>query len=164
MSHHFVRNAVLGSIDGGQAYMTFDEAVADFPSTHYNTKPANVPYSFWHLLEHIRICNFDILDYIQADTYHELAWPGDYWPAPDASTDEAGWNATVKAIRDDMAALRTLASDPNADFASIARHAHGNEQHTLLRQILVVTDHTAYHLGEFAILRQVLGLWPESHT
>lgn len=163
MSQEYIRNAALGSIDGGQAYMTFDEAVADFPAEHYNTRPTNVPYSLWHLLEHIRICNRDILQYLEGDTYIELAWPEEGWPAPDAETDEAGWNATIQAIRDDMAALRALAEAPDADFAALARHAEGNPKHTLLRQIVVVTDHNAYHLGEFAILRQVLGLWSASH-
>jgi len=158
------RAAVLGSIDGGQAYMPFREAIALFPPAHYNTKPTNVPYSFWHLLEHIRITARDILDYIQDPDYHACTWPVDYWPARDAVTDDAGWNATVEAIYGDLADLRAIANDPERDLASLARNAHGNDQHTLFREILVVTDHNAYHTGEFAILRAVMNLWPETHT
>lgn len=164
MDEHAVRNAALGSLDGGQAFMRFEDAVADFPPAHYNTKPSNVPYSFWHLLEHIRICNRDILDYVQNPEYRELAWPDECWPACNATADQAAWNATMAAIRDDIATLRGLVADPEGDLTRLALHANGNQKHTLLREILVVTDHTAYHLGEFAILRQMLGLWPASHT
>ncbi len=163
MNENAIRAAVLGAIDGGQASMTFEEAITLFPPAHYNTKPTNVPYSFWHVLEHIRITARDILDYVASPDYRELAWPGDYWPAQDAVTDEAGWNATVDAIYGDLADLRALANDPGRDLTSLARHAAGNEAHTLLRQLLVVAQHNAYHIGEFAILRQVMGLWPETH-
>ena len=159
-----IRTAALDAIDGGQASMTFDDAITLFPPAHYNTKPTNVPYSFWHLLEHIRITARDILDYIQDPDYREHTWPADYWPARDAVTDDASWNATVEAIYGDLADLRAIANDPESDLASLARNAHGNEQHTLLREILVVTDHNAYHTGEFAVLRGVMNLWPETHT
>ena len=163
MNESAIRNAVLGSLDGGQAYMTFDVAVADFPAKHYNTKPANVPYSFWHLLEHIRLCNRDILDYSVSPDYRELDWPSELWPAPDALADGAAWNATIAAIQADIATFRDLAANPGTDLTTLALHAGGNQKHTLIREILVATDHVAYHLGEFAILRQVLGLWPADH-
>lgn len=163
MDDSTIRSAVLGAIGGGQASMTFDDAIALFPPGHYNTKPPNVPYSFWHLLEHIRITAHDILDYIESPDYRELAWPAEYWPARDAVTNEAGWNATIEAIYRDLADLRAFANDPERDLTSLALNANGNEKHTLLRQVLVVTDHNAYHTGEFAILRQVMGLWPKTH-
>jgi hypothetical protein len=163
MTDDATRNALLGSIDGGQAAMTLDDAVAEFPPEHYNTRPPNLPYTFWHLLEHIRICAQDILDYAVGETYHELAWPEECWPAPDAEADAAAWQATIDGIHTVMAAFRALVEDPATDLSGIARHAGGNANHTLVREILVTTDHNAYHLGEFAILRQVESLWPEGH-
>ncbi len=164
MNETAIRNAIAGSIDGGQAYMTFDEAIAGFPPEHYNTRPTNVAYTFWHLLEHIRLTLMDIVDYTVGDAYHELEWPREYWPDADAEADDAMWNATIDGIREGMATLRRVASDPASDLAALARHAGGTEAHTILREILVVTDHNAYHTGEFAILRQVMGLWPEGHA
>lgn len=160
MNDTAVRNAALGNIAGGQAYMTLDDAIAEFPAEHYNTRPTNVPYTFWHILEHIRITSRDIVDYSVADTYREPEWPRDYWPAPDATADEAAWTATIDAIRDDLSTLRTMVENSGTDLGSLARHADGNQKHTLLREILVLTEHNAYHLGEFAILRQVMGVWP----
>jgi hypothetical protein len=163
MDEAALRNALLGSIDGGQAYMTFDEAIADFPPEHYNTRPANVPYTFWHLLEHIRLTALDIADYTVGETYEELEWPRDYWPDASATAGEDDWNATIAGFRETMATLRQLVTDPETDLTALARHAGGNEKHTIAREILVTTDHNAYHTGEFAILRQVMGIWPEGH-
>lgn len=163
MTDQVVRNALLGSIDGGQAFMTFDQAVAEFPTEHFNTRPLNLEYSFWHLLEHIRICNRDILDYIANPDYRELHWPDELWPAREANADAGMWMDTVQAIREDMASLREYVSKPESDLESLALHANGDTKHTLMREILVVTDHNAYHLGEFAILRHVMGLWSAGH-
>jgi len=164
MNERAVREAALGVIDGGQVSMTFDEAVADFPPTHYNTKPNNVPYSYWHLLEHMRITARDILDYVQSPAYQELAYPEDAWPARDATTDETGWGATIEEIRRDMATLRAIAAEPDRDLTGVVLHARGNPRHTLLREVLIAVEHNAYHTGEFAILRQVMGLWPDGHA
>ncbi|MCD4684620.1 MAG: DinB family protein [Anaerolineae bacterium] len=155
-----LRTQLVALLRGGQAYMPFDQAVADFPAEHINTKPPNTPYSFWHLLEHIRLAQWAILDYIRNSAYTAPAWPADYWPAQDATTDVAGWERTLDQFRADLNALVALVEDPATDLAAPLPHA---PQHNILREILVVADHNAYHTGELAILRQTLGLWPEGH-
>ena len=152
-----LRTQLVALLRGGQAYMPFDDAVADFPPEHINTRPPNVTYTFWHLLEHLRLAQGDILDYIRNPNYVTPQWPEDYWPAPDAETDIAGWKQTLQRFRDDLAALQAIVQDPATDLTAPLPHA---PQHNILREILVVADHNAYHTGEFAILRQVMGLWP----
>jgi hypothetical protein len=152
-----LRDELLHLLRGGNAHMSFDEAVADFPMDRINERPPNVPYSPWHLLEHLRRAQWDILDFTRNPQYQEMKWPDDYWPAPDATADEAAWNATLAAFRADLTAVEQIASDPQTDLA--ARIPHGTGQ-TVLREILLVPDHNAHHLGEFAILRQVMGTWP----
>lgn len=164
MDEQLVRQALIGTINGGQAFMTIDVAVSDFPSEHYNTQPPNVLYSFWAILEHIRLCSTDILDYIRNPDYRELEWPLELWPPAGSTADSAAWNATISAIHADLAEYRALVENSSSDLTSLALHADGNATHTLLREILVVLDHNAYHLGEFAILRQVMGLWPADHA
>jgi hypothetical protein len=156
-----LRTQLVALLKGGQAYMPFDHAVGNFPMDQINTRPTNVPYSFWHLLEHIRIAQRDILDYIRGDDYHELEWPEEYWPAKDADTNAEGWNRTVQQIRDDQTALITIVQDVSVDLTAPLSHA---PQHNVLREILVTVDHSAYHTGEFAALRGVMGLWPDDQA
>ena len=154
-----LREQLLALLRGGQAYMPFDQAVADFPTEHFNTRPPNVTYTFWHLLEHLRIAQYDILDYVRNPDYTTPNWPADYWPAPDAITDAAGWQATLDAFRADRLALEAIIQAPETDLTAPLPHA---PQHNILREILVVAEHNAYHTGEFAILRQVMGFWKKN--
>ena len=144
-----------------RGHMSLDEAVADFPVKHVNTKPPNVPYSFWHILEHIRITQWDLLEYVQNPKHVSPEWPEGYWPAPSARTDAAGWKRTIATIKRDLARLDTLLADPAVDvFAPVA---FANNK-SVLRCTFLVVDHNAYHLGEFAILREVTKLWPKTRT
>jgi hypothetical protein len=158
-----VRSALSRTSDGGHAHMRFAEAVANFPPEHYNTRPPHVSYSFWHLLEHIRICLERMIAYVEGGDFPKLEFPRDYWPAPDAVARAAEWDATVDAIQSGISTLHRWASDPGIDLAGVAHHAQGNEDQTRLYEMLDNAIHTSYHLGEFTILRQVLGLWPADH-
>ena len=140
-----------------QAHMTFEDAVANFPEAHINTRPSHVDYSFWHLLEHLRICQYDILDYIRNSAYQALKFPDGYWPAKEADTDLAGWQRTIDLFLADRQALVDIINDPETDFYTPI--PHGWDGHNILREILVVADHNAYHLGELGILRQGMNLW-----
>lgn len=162
MSETYLREALLASIDGGRAYMTFDEIVSDFPPAHYNTRPPNLSYSFWHLLEHIRICIDRMIDYVEGEEYPPLTWPQDFWPDPTSEANDLSWSSTISAIRSGIARMRVLATE--GDPGSLARHADGNQAHTLAHELIDVAEHNAYHLGEFAVLRQVMGIWPEDHA
>jgi len=153
-----LRQQLQALLEAEQAHMSFEHAVAGFPLAAINHKPPQVPYTFWHLLEHLRLCQRDILEFstLPADLYRWPNFPDDYWPAPTAETDAAGWQATIAAFLADRQALVDLVLDPAVDLN--AALVHGPE-YTVLREILVVADHNAYHLGEFAILRQTLGYW-----
>jgi hypothetical protein len=151
---------LLAILDSRDAHMTFDEAVADFPVDAINVRPPNVDYTPWHLLEHLRLTQLDILDYVRDPRYVAPEWPRDYWPAPNALAGPDEFAATVASFRADQASLRELVSDPATDpFAVIPR----SPGHTIAREIRIVADHNAYHIGEFAILRQIMGTWPSRH-
>ncbi len=151
-----LREQLLHLLRGGNAHMSFDDAVADFPPDAMNQQPPNVPYTPWHLLEHLRITQWDILDFIRNPNYREIAWPDDYWPAPDVQADAAAWDQTLAAFRADLKAIEDIASDPQTDLSATILHGDGQ---TILREILLVADHNAYHIGEFTILRQVMETW-----
>jgi hypothetical protein len=154
-----VRDHVIALLDGGQAHMSFEDAVANFPEAMINVKPTNVPYTFWHLIEHLRITQWDILDYSRNPNYKEISWPVDYWPERDAKTNMAGWQKTIDQFLADLAEMRAIVADPKTDLYAPIPHGYGG--HTILREALLMADHNAYHIGELGILRQVMDAWPK---
>ncbi len=157
MSDQHVRTQLVNLLTMQQAHMLFEDAVHAFPADFINVRPPGVEYTFWHLLEHLRICQWDILDYICNPSYRQLRFPDDLWPASQAGTNAGGWQQTVDQFLADRAALVNIVQDPRTDLYRPI--PHGYDGHTILREILIVADHNAYHVGELAILRQVAGCW-----
>lgn len=155
-SEDALREHLLSLLKGGNAHMTLDEAVRDFPVQRINENFPNGTYSAWGLLEHIRIAQWDILDFIRNPKYKEMNWPDDYWPKPGRKATAAGWDRTIALMQRDSKELQDVVRDPDTDL--YARIPHGSGQ-TVLREALLVADHNAYHLGEFAIMRQAMGTW-----
>jgi hypothetical protein len=156
MDDDTIREQLLFLLRGGGAHMPVEQVVADFPVEHYNSKAPNLTYSFWHLLEHMRIAQEDILEFIHNPDYMSPKWPEGYWPAEDARAGEAEWNATLEKIHSDIEGFKDFVEDPGIDLYAPLAHA---PDYNIFREILVVADHNAYHIGEFGILRQVMGLW-----
>lgn len=154
-----MREQLLALLQGGNAHMGFDKAVADFPGAFINHNPPRVTYTPWHLLEHMRLAQWDILEFIRNPVHVSPPWPEGYWPAPEAQANESQWEQTLAAFRADLKALQELVIDRAVDLFAPIPHA---PNYTVFREILVVADHNAYHTGEFAILRQVMGTWPAS--
>jgi hypothetical protein len=152
-----LRRQLVDLVDARGAHMPFDAAVADFPATGMNVTVPNGVYTPWHLLEHIRFAQADVLDYIRNRSYLAPTWPDNYWPARDAEATSADFVETIERFRSDRDALRQLIADPATDLLA---PIPGTPGHTIVRQIRIVGAHNAYHLGEFAILRQVMGTWP----
>ena len=157
MNDEYLREELVNALAKRQAHQLFDQVVQDFPEAHFNTRPENVPYTFWHLLEHIRITQLDILDYIGNPNYQYPTFPDDYWPDLNLEADDTMWNVTISGIRVDLQSLINIVNDPARDLC--AQIPHGQRGHTILRDILVVAAHNSYHIGEFGILRGTLGLW-----
>ena len=153
------REHVATRLTGEDAHLTLEQAVADFPLDQINTQPPNVPYTFWAILEHIRIAQWDILEYTKSPTTHVTPpWPEGHWPEPGYAATPDEWNATLDAIRVGIVEGQAMARDPHVDlFAPL----DGAPTHSAVRELLLLGDHNSYHLGEFAILRQTMDLWPE---
>ena len=152
-----LRAQLAAILDWQDAHATFDAAVADVPPEMRGRQAAGLPYSPWQLVGHLRITQWDILDFCRNPDYREIHWPDDYWPpsaeppAPDA------WDESIRGYRADRESLKTLATDPDVDL--FARIPHGSGQ-TYLRELLLVADHTAYHVGQIVAVRRLLGIWP----
>lgn len=155
-----LRQQLAQNLRAGNAHLSFEDAVAEFPEAHINTRPEHVEYTFWHLVEHLRLTQADILRYVTDPGYQEMAWPRDYWPAKDAEATQADWDASVQGFLQDREALTRMVEDERYD---ILMPAPSNAEHTLLREVLIIVDHNAYHVGELAVLRQVADAWGPGH-
>jgi DinB superfamily len=156
-----LREQLIGLLRGGNAHMSFAEAVADFPEAHINTRPPRVDYTFWHLIEHLRITQADILDYLTNADYQEPEWPQEYWPARAEMATKRDWDASVEAFQGDLEAIVAIVADEGTDLFSTVP---SNREHTILREALIVADHNAYHIGELGILRQIENAWGAGHA
>jgi hypothetical protein len=149
---HVVRHVdKLLRMDG--AHLTLAEAVSNFPIELRGAKPNGAPHSAWELLEHMRLAQADILDFSRNPHYEEKTFPDDYWPPTPAPPNDEAWDASVHKFERDLKEIQTLIADPANDL--LAKIPHGEGQ-TLLREALVVADHSAYHLGQLMFLRKML--------
>ena len=138
------------------AHVSFDTAVADLEPGLRGSAPAGLPYSPWQLVEHIRLTQEDILDFCRNPGYQEREWPGAYWPVAAAPPSVEAWDASIRGYRRDRDALSALAAEESIRLEGTIPHGSGQ---TYLRELLLVADHTAYHLGELIVVRRLLGAW-----
>ena len=148
-----LREHLLYLLRGGGAHIGFDEVVDNFPEELYNARGAGVDYTPWQLLEHMRIAQWDILEFSRSAAHVSPKWPEGYWPDRALHADAEKWRASVEAFRADLRAMEGLVADSSNDL--YAPLAHGTGQ-TLLREALLVADHNAYHLGALVMLRNSL--------
>ncbi len=159
MNDAALREHVLYLLDGGGAHLDFEKAVAELPVELRGAKAANIPHSPWRLIEHMRICQWDILEFSTNPDHVSPDFPNGYWPDSDAQPDDLAWDKSLSQFRDDLEAMRQLVRAESTDL--FGKIPHGDGQ-TILREALLVADHNAYHLGELVIVRRALGAWPDN--
>jgi uncharacterized damage-inducible protein DinB len=156
-----LRQHLLYLLKGGGAHVDFETAIADLPAGRRGSKPKAYPHTPWQLLEHMRIAQWDILEFSRSADHVSPAFPEGYWPKSDAPRDRAAWDNSVQAFRKDLEAMQNLVADPATDLFAPIPHGEGQ---TILREALLVADHNAYHLGQLVMLRRLLGVWPDSSS
>jgi uncharacterized damage-inducible protein DinB len=143
-------------VDWEEAHVGFDKAVKGVPPRLRGAVPDGWAFSLWQLVEHLRIAQADILEFCRNAKYKAKKWPDDYWPKSPAPPGGAAWTSSIAEFRRERKEFQRLAADPAIDlFATIP---HGTGQ-TYLREILLVADHTSYHVGQIVALRRQLGIW-----
>jgi hypothetical protein len=151
-----LRKHLLELLDGEHAHASFDDVVADFPAPLRGEIPKGLPHSAWMLLEHMRMAQWDILDFSRNSKYKAMKWPQDYWPKTPAPPGATAWEKSVKSFRDDLDSMKKLVSGPKTDlFAKIP----WGEGQTVLREALLIADHNSHHLGQLIDVRRLLGIW-----
>jgi hypothetical protein len=142
----------------GNAHVSFEKSVAALPKALRTRTPESLPYSIWQLVEHIRITQWDIVEFCSSATHESPPWPKGYWPEsiPEEVSDDA-WKKSLTQIGDDRARFLKLIEDADRDL--LEPFAHGDGQN-LFREALLIADHNAYHVGEIIVVRRLLGDWP----
>lgn len=151
-----LREHLLKLLTAEQAHAGFEAAVKNFPVELRGRRPAGAEHSAWELVEHLRIAQWDILDFSRNPDYKQQPWPSSYWPATAEPPDDKAWDRSVRAFRKDLKTFCALIADPGTDL--YAKIPHGDGQ-TILREALLIADHNAYHVGQLILVRKQLGAW-----
>ena len=148
-----LRDHLLSLLSEGNAHISFDDFIKDFPAGFCGKKIEGLPYTAWQVLEHMRIAQGDILEFCRNAKHVSPKWPKGYWPGQEDLGDEKLWRASVKKFRDDLTQMEALITDPSTDL--FAKIPHGDGQ-TILREALLAADHNAYHLGVLLAMSRML--------
>ena len=156
LSEHLIR-----LLDWEAAHANFSTILSHWPKDLRGVKPAGCPHTAWQLLEHLRICQWDILEFSRDPNHVSPDFPTGYWPKEDSPPSDAAWDDSLAHVRDDLDALKRLLADPAVDLCAPIAHGEGQ---TLLREALLVADHNSHHLGQLILLRRLLGDWPAGRS
>ena len=148
-----LRDHLLSLLRNGNAHISFEDFVADFPVRTCGRTIEGLPYTPWQVLEHIRIAQCDILEFCRDAEHVSPKWPEGYWPKPDNLGNEELWKETVEKFRRDLKQMEALVANPSTDL--FAKIPHGSGQ-TILREALLVADHNAYHLGTLVVMSRMV--------
>jgi hypothetical protein len=151
-----LRQHLVKLLNGGEAHADFEHGIADFPAELRGKIPKWAEHSPWQELEHLRLAQWDILDFSRNPNYKALDWPKDYWPETEAPPDAKAWDRSINAFCEDQKEFIAMIEDEKTDL--FAKIPHGEGQ-TILREALVLADHNSYHLGQIVLLRRLLGAW-----
>jgi hypothetical protein len=151
-----LREQLLALLESSDAHLSLEDVLADWPARLRGSKPAGAAHTAWQLLEHIRIAQWDILEFCRNPQHVSPEFPGQYWPPTEAPPDDAVWEQTLAAVRADLRAMQALLADPKNDLFARINHPQAETKHTLLREALLLADHNSYHLGQLVLLRRML--------
>jgi hypothetical protein len=151
-----LRDHLLELLKGGHAHANFDKAIAGLPVNLRGARAPKLPHTVWQLVEHLRIAQWDILEFSRDEKHVSPDWPAGYWPESEAPPDDAAWEKSVGDFHRELQAMQDLVADPKTDL--YAKLPWGDGQ-TVLREAMMLADHNAYHVAQIVSVRQVLGAW-----
>lgn len=152
-----LKKHLLRLLRGRGAHVDFDTAIAEVSPKYYGKTFEGLPYTLWQLLEHIRLAQEDILEYLQNPDYKEKPWPEAYWPDTKDPPTKTSWKKSVASYKKDFHKIEEMLEDPNLDLFAQVPHIKGKQN--ILKGLLLVADHTVYHLGQMVLLMKLLGAW-----
>ena len=159
MNEKVLREHIANLLTGRGAHIDWKSTFSGIPPELRGVRPNAAPRSTWELLEHMRIAQWDILEFSRDPKHVSPDWPAGYWPETPDPPNAKAWEKSLKLFARDLAAMKKLVADRRTRL--FARIPHGTGQ-TILREALLVADHNAYHLGQVILVRRLLGAWKAS--
>jgi len=156
MNNDVLRKHLVYLLKGDGAHVDFDAAVKDFPAALCGKKPNGSEHSPWEVLEHLRIAQWDILEYLQNPKHVSPEFPAGYWPKAGAPKNGKDWDRSAESFRKDLQVIVELVNSPKTDLLAVLP---GTEDQTIARKVMMLADHNSYHLGEMVLVRRLLGAW-----
>ena len=153
-----IRDHVLKLLKGRQGHVDCETVLANLPQEFQGKKPEGAPHTPWQLLEHMRIAQWDILEFSRDSEHVSPKFPEGYWPDSEAPPDDNAWQTSVASLGANLQAMADLVADPSTDLYAPIPHGSGQ---TILRNALLIADHNAYHLGQLVLVRRLLNIWIE---
>ena len=153
---HSLREHLLELLTGGHAHAKFEDAINGLPAKLRDAKPQNFPHSPWMILEHLRLAQWDILEFSRNKKHESPKWPEGYWPKTEAPPSDEAWTKSVTQFEFDLNAMKDLVKNPETDLFTKIPWGDGQ---TILREVLLVADHNAYHVAQLVDVRRLLGAW-----
>jgi hypothetical protein len=152
-----LREHLARLLEGGSAHRGIEFAFREVPVEIRSVRPPNLEHSLWELLEHLRITQWDILEFSRNPKHESPPWPEGYWPDSPAPPSHEAWDQSITSLRRELAEMKDLVQNAGRDLFQVFDWGQGQ---TLLREALLVADHNAYHLGQVVDVRRILGAWP----
>ena len=152
--NNIVVEELIKLLNGGTAHVSFPDAIDKLPAKLRGVKPDGLPYTIWQLVEHIRIAQWDMLQFCKDAGHQSPKWPDDYWVKETCPENENAWETSIEQIKNDLTEFIGLLGKENI-YKTIT---HGESQN-ILREALQIADHTSYHTGEIITLRRILKDW-----
>ena len=153
-----LREHLIRLLDWEDAHVNFNTVLSGWPKELRGTKLAGCPHTAWQLLEHLRICQWDILEFSHNPNHVSPKFPSGYWPVDEDPPSDAAWDGSVARFQSDLNEMKRLLGDPAVDLFTPIAHGQGQ---TILREALLLADHNSHHLGQLIMLRRLSGTWPQ---
>jgi len=154
-----MREQLVELLQGKGAHLSFEDAIAGLPAKMRGVKPPGMPHTIWRLVEHMRIAQWDILEFSKDGRHKSPKWPDGYWPDGDAPQNAKQWNDTIKQFKADLKEMIRMVKDNKVDLLA---PIPGGQGQTVFREAMLVADHNSYHIGQIVMLRRVLGVWEDN--
>ena len=146
-----LREHLLELLGGGSAHIGLEDALSDFPLDKINNKPGGSPHSAWDLLEHLRIAQWDIVEFTKDGRHESPKWPDGYWPEEEGTAED--WNKALEKVFSDLKEMHDLIANERTDLFAPVPNGGGQ---TVLHEALLIADHNAYHLGQIMTVKKAL--------